>query len=427
MPTLDQILAETLDASFKGFAPERQPFRVDEAAAADLQLLRGDLPMPVAVLRESALQHNAQWFARFVAESGVSLCPHGKTSLAPQLFDEQLRAGAWGITVANVHQGRIAVEAGALRVLMANQIATLADVRRWSALAGAHPGVRFITLVDSMAQLDILVRGAQGGPRLELLVELGIAGGRTGCRDDEQALDLARAVASNACLILAGVEAYEGLNITGDSVRDAQLVGDWMTRLGDLAQACEQEGLFDVDEVLISAGGSSAYDLMAKTLRPALSRPVRRVLRSGCYLTHDDGMYRRFAASITERGLYASVGEPGLRGALEVWAAVQSRPEPDRVIVTLGRRDIGTDADLPLALHWVRHGDSAPRAAPAHWRVFGHNDQHGYLQVDPADTVAVGDLIGFGVSHPCTTYDKWRLIWGVDDAYRVTRAIRTYF
>jgi D-serine dehydratase len=279
-----------------------------------------------------------------------------------------------------------------------------------------------------MAQLDILVRGAQGGPRLELLVELGIAGGRTGCRDDQQALTLARAVASNDCLMLAGVEAYEGLNITGDSVRDAQLVGEWMTRLGDLAQACEREGLFEVDEVLISAGGSSAYDLMAKTLRPALSRPVRRVLRSGCYLTHDDGMYRRFAASVVERGLYASVGEPGLRGALEVWAAVQSRPEPDRVIVTLGRRDVGTDADLPLPKWWFRPGrDTQPAPAPAHWTVFGHNDHHGYLRVAPADPVEVGDWIGFGVSHPCTTFDKWRLVWGIDDAGHVTRAIRTYF
>ncbi|HVL55420.1 MAG TPA: amino acid deaminase, partial [Burkholderiaceae bacterium] len=127
MPTLEQVLAETLDASFKGFPIERPAFRVADAAAQDLWLWRGDLPLPVAVLLESALRHNASWFGRFVAETGTSLCPHGKTTLAPQLFADQLGGGAWGITVANVHQGLIAAEAGAPRVLMANQLATVAD------------------------------------------------------------------------------------------------------------------------------------------------------------------------------------------------------------------------------------------------------------------------------------------------------------
>jgi len=107
---------------------------------------------------------------------------------------------------------------------------------------------------------------------------------------------------------------------------------------------------------------------------------------------------------------------------------VQSRPEPDRAIVTLGRRDVGTDADPPLPKWWFRPGrDVQPVPAPTHWAVFGHNDQHGYLRVAPADPIEVGDWIGFGVSHPCTTFDKWRLVWGIDDAGHVTRAIRTYF
>ncbi|MEI7447308.1 MAG: amino acid deaminase, partial [Burkholderiales bacterium] len=156
MPTPDAILDELLDASFKGFPPERAPFRVRDAAAQDLRLLRGDLPLPVAVLSESALRHNAAWLGGFVAATGASLAPHGKTTNAPQLFAEQLRDGAWGLTVANVHQARLAVEAGARRVLMANQLAVVGDAARWGALAAAWPSVRFITLVDSPAQLAIL-------------------------------------------------------------------------------------------------------------------------------------------------------------------------------------------------------------------------------------------------------------------------------
>ena len=432
MPTPSEIEAERLDASFKGFPPERAPFRVADAGAQGLHLLRGDLPMPVAVLRESALRHNARWLMRFVGETGASLAPHGKTTNAPQLFAEQLRGGAWGITVANVHQGRLALEAGAPRVLMANQLATEADARRWGLLARAHPAVRFITLTDSPAQLATLARGlaAASAPPLDVLVELGTPGGRTGCRSVADALALARAVAAEPAVRLAGVEAFEGLNVVDDDARDGAFVGGWMRGLVELARACEAEGLFAaLDEVLLSAGGSAAYDLVVRGLRDAgLARPTRIVLRSGCYLSHDDGMYRRHVAAIAARGLEPSLRDAPPTGALEVWAAVQSRPEPDRAIVTLGRRDVGTDADLALAKWIVRPGrDAAPRPAPAHWAVFGHNDQHGYLRVDPSDDVAVGDLVGFGVSHPCTTFDKWRLVWGIDDDGRVTRAIRTYF
>jgi len=430
MPTLDQISAETLDASFKGFPSERAPFTVADAGAQGLRFLRGDLPMPVALLRESALRNNAAWFGRFVAQTGASLCPHGKTTASPQLFAEQLRDGAWGITVANVQQGLLAVHAGAGRVLMANQLATRGDAFRWGRLALAHPSVRLLTLVDSAAQLGLLARGLEdaGAGPLDVLVELGVAGGRTGCRSVDEAVALARAVRACPRVRLAGVEAFEGLHVGGDPARDAQVVGDWMRSLAHLAERCDAEGLLECDEVLLSAGGSAAYDLVVQGLHARLSRPVRTVLRSGCYLSHDDGMYRRHAGAIAARGLVSSVREGGLQGALQVWAAVQSRPEPDRAIVTLGRRDVGTDADLPVPLLCFRPGrDAVPAAAPAHWTIFGHNDQHGYLRVAPEDALEVGDWIGFGVSHPCTTFDKWRLVWAVDDDWAVTRAIRTYF
>ena len=432
MPRPDAILSEVLDASFKGFPPERAPFAVRDAGRQGLELLRGDLPMPVAVLRDSALAHNARWLMGFVGETGASLAPHGKTTNAPQLFAEQLRDGAWGITVANVHQARLAAEAGSPRVLMANQLATESDAMRFGLLARVHPTVRFLTLVDSGAQCTLLRAGLAraDAPRIDVLVELGTPGGRTGARSVAAALEVAGEVAAAPALRLVGVEAFEGLNVTGDAGRDAAFVGAWMDGLLALARECDRAGLLEpsVDEVLLSAGGSAAYDLVATGLRGALARPSRIVLRSGCYLSHDDGMYRRHAEAIVARGLaHAFRGAPP-RGALEVWAAVQSRPEPDRAIVTLGRRDVGTDADPPQAKWTFRPGrDGAPRPAPSHWAVFGHNDQHGYLRVQPADDLAVGDLVGFGVSHPCTTFDKWRLVWGIDDAGRVTRAIRTYF
>lgn len=86
MPSLQSIGQERLDASFKGFPLEHQPFRVDQAAEQGLNLLRGDLPFPCAILRESAFLHNSRWFGAFARELDIDFAPHGKTSMAPQIL-----------------------------------------------------------------------------------------------------------------------------------------------------------------------------------------------------------------------------------------------------------------------------------------------------------------------------------------------------
>jgi D-serine deaminase-like pyridoxal phosphate-dependent protein len=104
---------------------------------------------------------------------------------------------------------------------------------------------------------------------------------------------------------------------------------------------------------------------------------------------------------------------------------VHSRPEPDLAIVGFGKRDVSYDMGLPRPLT-VRGRDGVVRAA-AGMEVFRLNDQHAYLRVPPGDGLAVGDLVGSGLAHPCTVFDKWRSIPVVDDDYRVVSAIRTYF
>jgi D-serine deaminase-like pyridoxal phosphate-dependent protein len=81
----------------------------------------------------------------------------------------------------------------------------------------------------------------------------------------------------------------------------------------------------------------------------------------------------------------------------------------------MGRRDVSFDQDLPVPL-------SLPGSA-----VTKLNDQHAYLRVGPADRVEVGDWLAFGISHPCTVFDKWQLIPELDHNDRVVGLIRTFF
>jgi D-serine dehydratase len=117
----------------------------------------------------------------------------------------------------------------------------------------------------------------------------------------------------------------------------------------------------------------------------------------------------------------------GFLPALQVWAYVQSIPEPERAIIAMGKRDAAFDAGLPTpALHF-RPGDAAPREALAHWIITKMMDQHAYLQIAPHDDLRVGDMIGFDISHPCLTFDKWRALPVLNAQYQVIDVVQTYF
>ena len=428
---LAPIYADVLDATTKGYPPMARAMRVCDVGAAGWLLLAGDLPFPQAVIRESALAHNHEWMRDFTAATGVLLAPHGKTTMAPQIFAQQLAAGAWGITVATVQQLAICVRFGVRRVIMANQLIGAAEIRAVLGLLAQHADLEFHFLVDSPSQLASIEAVAASNPpsrKLTALVELGVPGGRTGCRTYDEALALARAVARSAAVTLSGLECYEGLQLTGEAERDAQVVGELMHRVKEVAQACDREQLFRRPVVILSAGGSAAFDIVARELPTRLSLPVQTILRSGCYVTHDSGFYARMLESVRMRSGAAWQTRPGLQPALEVWAQVQSCPEPGLAILTMGRRDASFDIEMPIPSKWYRASrDASPRAGPPAWKIAAMNDQHAYLRFAPDAAPAVGDLVGCGISHPCTTFDKWRALFTVDDDYRVTGAIRTFF
>src|SRR4029453_17969968 len=101
-----------LDATFKGYPHRAPPCAVRDIAARRWNVLRGDLPFPIALLKETALAHNLAWMGDFTRDAGVLIAPHGKTTMAPQLFARQLEAGAWGITFATTQQAALGVAAG---------------------------------------------------------------------------------------------------------------------------------------------------------------------------------------------------------------------------------------------------------------------------------------------------------------------------
>jgi D-serine dehydratase len=402
------------------------PARLTPAApgmGAGWNLLREDVSLPAAVLDNEALEHNLQWMQQFISAYGLNLAPHGKTTMAPQLFLRQLQHGAWGITVATAQQALVACEHGMQRVLMANQLIGKENMAIVSRLL-TTPGFEFFCLVDSAAQLEQL--GAffrASGQRLQVLIELGVAGGRAGLRGQAQLVALLHALDHwNDAIALCGIEVYEGVLDREDRVRDLLDAAVAITR------TLAAEKRFARHPPLLTGAGSAWYDVVAAVFSAAgFNRDVEIVLRPGCYLTHDVGIYREAQARILERNPIARQMQSGLRPALRIWAYVQSVPESERAIVAMGKRDAAFDAGLPVpALHF-RPGDLLPRLAPAEWVVTRMMDQHAYLRISSGDDLRVGDMLAFDISHPCLTFDKWRALLVVNAQYDVIDVLPTYF
>jgi D-serine dehydratase len=407
----------------KGLGPFTNALNPEDLAVMNWNLLRGDLSLPAAVLYETKLRHNLNWMRQFMAAYGLKLAPHGKTTMAPALFKMQLDAGAWGITLATAHQTAVAYAHGVRRILMANELVGRQNMAIVANLI-ADPAFEFYCLVDSSAQIDQLGSFfSQQKQRLNVLVELGVEGGRTGVRDEAQ---LQRVV--DACsrwreaIALCGVEIYEGV------LSDEPAIRAFLGRAVTVAQKILAEGRFQRTPFLLSGAGSAWYDVVAEIFSAAnFGDAAEIVLRPGCYLTHDVGAYREAQSRIQAANPIARQMHSELMPALQVWAYVQSIPEPRRAIIAMGKRDAAFDSGLPVpGLHY-RPGWETPLSPAPHWELTRMMDQHAYMKIEAGDDVQVGDMIAFDICHPCLTFDKWRTLPIVDTSYRVIDVVQTFF
>ncbi|MEV7476876.1 alanine racemase [Streptomyces halstedii] len=417
---------ERVDHRFKGLPPDAAGLTVGALAAERRNLFTGGFTTPVLALSAESVEANLALLEAYTERHGLAFAPHGKTSMSPELFARQLEHGAWGITAAVPHQVRVYRAYGIRRIFLANEVVDPVALRWLAAELDADPDFTFVCYVDSARGVELMdeaLRAAGATRPVDVVVELGAGqGARTGARTEADCAAVADAVAAVPTLRLVGVAGYEG------EVPDAspERVREWLGRLVALAAGFDAAGRFgDLaadEEIVLSAGGSAWFDTVAEVFAdvPELSRPACKLLRSGAYVSHDDGHYRHLTP-------FNRVPDEGaLRPAFRLWAQVVSRPSPDQAFVNAGKRDAAHDLDLPEAqvIRSARDGSVRPATGVT---VTGLSDQHGWLRTDAGTGLEVGDWIGMGLSHPCTSFDKWQLIPLAEADGTVTGYLRTFF
>ena len=352
---------------------------------------------PLLTIDHSATGHNVGVMAAWLAERGLQIAPHGKTTMAPQLWQQLLDGGAWGITLATAWQVQLARSFGFSRIIMANQLIDPVGLA-WLKAELVDPGFEFVCWVDSVDAVELMRRGLAGAARpVNVAIELGAAGGRTGARSIQEALAVAAAIEAAPELRLGGVAGYEGSYANDRSEGSVAAVRRYLDELVSLHDAIRWEA-----KPIVTAGGSAFFDLVGDALAP-LSDRATVILRSGAYQLQDEGFY----------GALTPLSQ--LRSAVHGWARVLSRPEPTLAILDGGKRDFPYDLGLPTT---------------SFGRVDRVNDQHAYLPVIGGGP-SVGDVLKMGLSHPCTAFDKWRAIPVIDDSGvddpTVVDVVTTYF
>jgi D-serine deaminase-like pyridoxal phosphate-dependent protein len=387
---------------------------------------------PLLTVDRAAMESNVTVMADWAQSAGVLLAPHGKTTMAPQVWSRQLNAGAWGITLATPWQVQVARSFGVGRIMLANSIVDPSALAWLAAELDRDPSFDFFSWVDSVQTVELMdhLLGSWPGERpVNVLVELGAPHGRTGARTLESARAVAAAVADSARLVLAGVGGYEGALSHDRGPAGLDTVRGYLDQLGLLHRQLADEGRYGT-AALITAGGSAYPDLVVERLahladeRGERGVPTSVVLRSGAYVIHDDGFYAGISPLIPGRT------ERPLRSAMHGWARAVSRPEPELALLDAGKRDLPFDEGLPIPQRMAGAGTGTLDHSA---EITALNDQHAFLRLPARGVgeVPVGSVVRLGLSHPCTAFDKWRLIPVIDDADaarpRIVDLIHTFF
>lgn len=418
----------TIGPEHKGLPPAAWGRTVREFLATAPSL--DQFETPLLTIDRSAVDANVARMAEWARAAGVQLAPHGKTTMSPQLWAQQLAAGCWGITLATIWQAQVARSFGVGRILLANALVDPVGLHWLAAELAKDPGFEFVCWADSVETVELMdehLRSAPGAAKIRVLVELGGPHGRTGARTVEQAHAVAAAIVDARRLTLAGVGGYEGALAHDRTTEGVDTVRHYLDELARLHREIATAGQYS-DGAIVTAGGSAYPDLVVERLAGLADEqgtqgvPTSVVLRSGAYIIHDDGFY----AGISP--FAASRSDHPLRSAMHGWARTVSRPEPGLALLDAGKRDLPYDEGLPVPQFVAGKGSSALDPAAT---VSALNDQHTFLRLPEGSELPVGAVVRLGLSHPCTAFDKWRLIPVIDDADaespRVVDLLHTFF
>lgn len=327
------------------------------------------LSTPALIVDRGALEDNIARMARTAREAGVALRPHAKTHKSAQIARLQLEAGAVGIGCATLPEAQAMAAAGIGGILITSPVVGRA---RLSALAELSRRADIAAVVDHVGQVEELVAVLPAWDRpLRLLIDVDVGQARTGVAGVDAGVSLARAIAADPRLELAGIQGYAGHVQHIADARErrsaAHAAGEVLERL---IAALRAEGL---PPQIVSGSGTGAYQY-------DLSGPYTE-LQVGSYVFMDAD----YAMVLDEEG-----HAPAFTPSLFVLATVVSVNRDGQFTVDAGTKALATNGPPPAPIL------GAP--AGATYRFGG--DEHGIITVPRGERPPpLGARVLLGATH----------------------------
>ncbi len=425
--------AFTLKSGYRGVPPGTGAISSQDIASCNWSPARGEMALPLLSLNQGVLKENISTMMAIVAHFGITIAPHGKTPMSPALASLLVDAGAIGTSVADLRQAEVMLEGGLNRILLANQIGGQSAVNRLVQLLQHYPDTHLQLFVDAPEFIDHLERWyteVPSLPAIELLIEIGC--GRGGVTSEAAFSALVQRInaVQDDRIILKGIAFYEGTCMRDDITVTEQNLTELFSRV-DRCLDILQSNMDGNHSITLSAGGSSLFDYVIEHFNQVrVNHPdTRLMLRSGACFFSDHGNIHDRLMRIAKRG---KLGEEmsarivnAFKPALRLWAEVISKSSDGMAICGLGMRDSSIDQGLPVPIRLWRDG-AIVAGLEASSQTMKLNDQHSFVSVKDVE-FKVGDVIEFGIRHPCTCIDKHNIIYSLDANSVVVGAFETFF
>ena len=333
---------------------------------------------PALVIDEAIALRNISKYQDYCDKAGLMLRPHIKTHKSVRFAGAQMAAGAVGITCQKISEAEVMADGGLDDILITFNILGAQKITRLRSLAER------IEKLSVVADNPIVVAGLSAGfsgavQALLVLVECDTGAGRNGVQTPDQAVDLAKKIKESAGLEFAGLMTYPAPGGQADVVHFMSQTKTLLTNAS-------------IDCPVVSGGGSP--DMWQSETGGVITE-----YRIGTYIYNDRSLVERGTCALDDC-------------AAHVLATVVSRPTATRAIIDAGSKALTSDL-LGLDGHGYIIGHPSAR-------ITGLSEEHGIVQLDRDDSLAVGDRVSILPNHICVVSNMFNHAWLRSDSGQIT-------
>ncbi len=430
-------LEETkINSTIKGI-PFLKSKKVKKLKFEKLNIIKENVQFPILSIDKENLLNNIKIMDNFAKENNALLAPHCKTFMSPQLINHYLKK-TWGVTISNNQQLSSIINLNIKNIIYGNLITNESNLIQYLNIINKYKNISNIYYcVDSLFGLNLLIKLIKKNKykfKIKILIELGFKNGRCGIRNLKNFREILKKLKNSPKnIIVNGLFFYEG------AINNKQIgtVSKKIKNIIKFTHQCHDElinnNIYKDKENIITAGGSEYFDLVSTYFNEYnFKNNPKLVLRPGSFVAYGHGHYEKKINYLRKRNLTGKLSKKNnifFEPSLLLWSHVISINDNGIAIINFGKRDVSFDLGNPVALNIYRNNKKLKeiKNISNNLKVFKLNDQHAFLKFNKNVKLNIGDLISFGVSHPCITFDKWRYFYIIDKKFNIIDTFKTFF